>query len=185
MSTVSTIEESLVKATEHEYHWPALQQLHNEALERIRAIGLPSQMFSVVITRYYDRIEAGLPSLRWQVGRSKFEARVLMITEEMKEKEWKELGYDGLREATPTARIIANALLNLWHQENNKENVPIVPFPWSYVEVPGGGRFLRARIADRVIEHEETYVKTHFVSYLRFFLNSLPRPHGKGEVVAI
>ena len=180
MSTTPTIEECLVKATEQEYHWPVLQKLHEEALERLRTLGLPSRPFSLLTAIYYDRVEQALdPPLRWQIGRSQLEVLILVITEEAKREEWRELGDPGLREVTPIARIVATAFAELLGVNRH------IPIPWSYVEVPGGGRFLRICIADREIEHEETHVIQHIVSYLRFYQNSFPRPHGTGEAVSI
>lgn len=174
-----TLQEALVEATEREYHWPILEQLHQEALHCLKEMGI-SVIGPSKFPNYYNRIEEALaPPLTWRVGQSELRVYLLLVTEEISLEGWKSLGWKALSNADPFSRILVRAFDAFWMSRG------ITKISWDFGEVPGGGRFLRVPIVEREIEIKETHVRKKIVSYLRFYRNSHPRPHGRGEAIPL
>lgn len=200
-----TIHELLTKATEKEYFEPILEEQHERALEFLRILQIAERTFSST-SGYFNRKESALtPSLEWMVGQSVLRVKVLLVTEISeigefdKNRKWKNLGLDGLRNADPLARVIKEAFTELSY--NIDLDVDLVskfidqiqppfqllrslPFYWTYIKPLDADKgFLRVVVfgSGKQVVMPDTNVKKIITSYLRFYKNEFPKPHGSGK----
>lgn len=200
-----TIQELLQKATEAEFFGRQRKAQHEQAIELVQKLDIAWRGFSSIspncFNEYYDREEIALiPALEWEVGRSKLKVHVLLITQIfdaekrpgtpssydfVDDSDFTPLGFVGLRSADPLVRILLNVFQQL-RSDPTLRDLFTTPYirSWQYYEtIDGTQRFLRVYLLEEDVSVPNSGIPKKSVSYLRFFKNGFPKPHGTGENV--
>lgn len=197
-----TFQDYLVEATEIEFFTPKLDEQHQRAIELLEKLEITAYRNSQA-SNYYDRKESALKHIAWKVGLSEMKVYPILVTKVFKlanllpplafigntallfsdptqdyrnkvEYNVKTLGISDFKKADPLTRILESAFNRFKH---------ICYSYIQYYESDASTRFVRVYLLSERVSIPKSGEENIILSYLKFYKNGYPKPHGTGKDV--